>query len=43
MTDPTIALKQYLSNTGMEGDAGLLREAVRMLSQMLVELEKVFR
>jgi putative transposase len=39
MTNPTIALKQYLSNIGMEGDVDFLREAVRMLSQMLMELE----
>ena len=39
MTDPTIALKQYLSNIGLEGDVDFLREAVRTLSQMLMELE----
>jgi len=39
MTDPTIALKQYLSNIGLEGDIDFLREAVRTLSQMLMELE----
>lgn len=39
MTDPTIALKQYLSNIGLESDVDFLREAVRTLSQMLMELE----
>jgi len=39
MTDPTIALKQYLINIGLEKDADFLRQAVQLLSQMLMELE----
>lgn len=39
MTDPTIALKQYLSNIGLDSDVDFLHEAVRTLSQMLMELE----
>ena len=39
MTDPTIALKQYLSNIGLDGDIDFLRDSVRLLTQMLIELE----
>ncbi len=39
MTEPTIALKQYLINIGLEEDADFLRQAVQLLSQMLMELE----
>jgi putative transposase len=39
MTDPTIALKQYLINDGLDGNTDFLREAVQLLSQMLIELE----
>jgi putative transposase len=39
MTDPTIALKDYLRNIGAEGDADFLRQSIKMLSQMLMELE----
>ena len=39
MTDPTIALKQYLINIGLEKDADFLRQAVQLLSQMLMEFE----
>ena len=39
MTDPTIALKQYLINIGMQEDADFLREGVELLSQMVMELE----
>lgn len=39
MTEPTIALKEHLINIGMEKDADFLREAVQLLSQMLMELE----
>ena len=39
MTEPTIALKQYLINIGLEKDIDFLRQAVQLLSQMLMELE----
>jgi len=39
MTDPTIALKQYLINIGLEEDADFLQKGVQLLSQMLMELE----
>lgn len=39
MTDPTIALKQYLINNGLEHDTDFLREGVQILSQMLMEIE----
>ena len=39
MTNPTIALKQYLSNIGLDGDNDFLRDSVRLLTQMLIELE----
>ena len=39
MTDPTIALKQYLINIGLEEDADFLRQGIQLLSQMLMELE----
>ena len=39
MTDPTIALKEYLNNIGMNKDADFLRQGVEMLSQMLMEVE----
>jgi transposase-like protein len=39
MTDPTIALKQYLINIGLDDDADFLREGVQLLSQMLMEVE----
>ena len=39
MTDPTIALKQYLINIGLQDDADFLREGVELLSQMVMELE----
>ena len=39
MTDPTIALKQYLINIGLQADADFLREGVELLSQMVMELE----
>jgi transposase-like protein len=39
MTDPTIALKEYLYNMGMNKDADFLRQGVEMLSQLLMELE----
>jgi len=39
MTEPTIALKQYLINIGLEKDADFLRRAVQLFSQMLMELE----
>jgi len=39
MTEPTIALKQYLINIGLEEDADFLRQGVQLLSQMLMDLE----
>jgi transposase-like protein len=39
MTEPTIALKQYLINIGLEKDADFLRQAVQLLTQLLMELE----
>jgi transposase-like protein len=39
MTDPTIALKQYLINIGLEEDADFLQQGIQLLSQMLMELE----
>jgi transposase-like protein len=39
MTEPTIALKEYLYNLGMEKDADFLRQGVELLSQLLMEVE----
>lgn len=39
MTEPTIALKEYLYNIGMNKDADFLRQGVELLSQMLMEAE----
>lgn len=39
MTDPTIALKEYLYNLGMNKDADFLRQGVELLSQLLMEVE----
>jgi len=39
MTDPTIALKKYLYNHGMNKDADFLRQGVELLSQLLMEVE----
>ncbi len=39
MTDPTIALKHYLINIGLQEDADFLRDGVELLSQMVMELE----
>jgi transposase-like protein len=39
MTDPTIALKEYLYNIGMDKDADFLRQGVELLSQLLMEVE----
>src|SRR5512134_1296250 len=39
MTNPTIALKQYLSNIGLDGDVDFLRESIQLMTQMLIELE----
>jgi transposase-like protein len=39
MTDPTIALKEYLYNIGMKEDADFLRQGVELLSQLLMEVE----
>jgi len=39
MTDPTIALTEYLRKLGVEQGQDFLRESVRLMSQMLMELE----
>ena len=39
MTKASVALKQYLSNIGLEGDVDFLRESIQLLTQMLIELE----
>jgi transposase-like protein len=39
MTDPNIALIEYISKIGMDNDVDFLREGMRILSQMLIELE----
>lgn len=39
MTEPTIALKEYLIKIGLNADADFLREGVQLLSQMLMEAE----
>jgi putative transposase len=39
MTDPTIALVEYLRKMGMDQDKDFLAESVRVMSQMLMELE----
>ena len=39
MTEPTIALMEYLRQMGLDGDADFLREGVRLMSQLLMELE----
>lgn len=39
MTEPTIALKEYLNKIGMNKDADFLRQGVELLSQMLMEIE----
>jgi putative transposase len=39
MTDPTIALLDYLRKIGADLDGDFLRESVQLLTQMLIELE----
>jgi putative transposase len=39
MPAPNIALIEYISKIGMDNDADFLREGMRILSQMLIELE----
>ena len=39
MTDPTKALIDYLSNIGAESDVDFLRQSIRILSQVVMELE----
>lgn len=39
MTDPTIALKEYLNKQGLGQDGDFLREGLELLSQMLIEVE----
>ena len=39
MTNPTIALKQYLSNIGLDGDADFLHDSILLMTKILIELE----
>jgi hypothetical protein len=39
MTDPPIALKDYLINIGLDADADFLPQGVQLLSQMPMEVE----
>ena len=39
MTKASVALKQYLSKIGLEGDVDFLRESIQLMTQMLIELE----
>lgn len=39
MTNVTIALQEYLRKLGMDQDKDFLHESVRIMSQMLMELE----
>jgi putative transposase len=39
MTNPTIALIEYLRKLGVEQDKDFLQESVRLMSQMLMEME----
>jgi hypothetical protein len=39
MITATIALTEYLHKYGLEGNKGFLEESVRIMSQMLMELE----
>ncbi|GMR10553.1 MAG: hypothetical protein BMS9Abin28_1374 [Anaerolineae bacterium] len=39
MTDPTIALLDYLRKIGADLDGDFLRDGVQLLTQMLIELE----
>jgi transposase-like protein len=43
MTDPTIALKEYLSNLGLDSDADFLRQVAELLSQLLIDGEAAER
>jgi putative transposase len=39
MTDPTIALLEYLRKIGLDQDKDFLHESIRLMSQLLMELE----
>lgn len=39
MTKPSVALKQYLSNIGLESDTDFHRDSIQLMTQMLIELE----
>jgi hypothetical protein len=39
MTKATIALTEYLHKHGLEGNKDFLQEGVRIMSQMLMELD----
>ena len=39
MTEPIVALREYLRNVGMELDSDFLRESIAVLTRLLMELE----
>jgi hypothetical protein len=39
LTKANVALKQYLSNVGHDGDIDFQQESMQVLTQMLIELE----
>ena len=39
MTDPTMALMEYLRNVGLEPDERFLQEGLQRLTQTVMELE----
>jgi transposase-like protein len=39
MTEPIVALKEYLRKAGMEMDGDFLREGIAVLTRLLMELE----
>jgi hypothetical protein len=39
MTEPIVALQEYLRNVGMELDGDVLREGIAVLTRLLMELE----
>jgi len=39
MTEPIVALQEYLRNVGMELDSDFLRERIAVLTRLLMEME----
>jgi hypothetical protein len=39
MTEPTIALQEYLRKMGISEDKDFLKESIQVMSEMLMELE----